>query len=225
MATEPGRDIEIDIGQRVDWSLPLATGTIRAHLDDGTAILVRPIREGDAPALRHAFTEMSPRSRYLRFFTVREELSHELTEKLTDIDHDRHRAWVVADPSARSAVGTPEGRGIAVARIIVVEDDPKVAEAAIAVIDDYQGRGVGRLLLQLLLATAHAIDVAYLRFETLAENRPIRSLLSSVNAEKNPNLSDGEVLVYDLPVGSEISESDRSIGALYAILRFIATPE
>lgn len=223
MAGEPEDDLEI--GRRLDWSLPLATGTLRAHLDDGSAVLVRPIREGDGPALRHAFTEMSPHSRYLRFFTVREELSRDLTEKLTDIDHDRHRAWVVADPSVRSAVGTPEGRGIAVARLIVVEDEPKVAEGAIAVIDDYQGRGLGRLLLQLLIATALATDVAYLRFETLAENRPIRGLLSSVNAERNSELSDGEVLVYDLPVGTESNESDRSVGALYAILRFIAEAE
>lgn len=213
------------MGSRFEWDLPLAAGGIRVGLDDGSDVFVRPIRADDGPALENAFIQMSPRSRYLRFFAVREKLGTELTRKLTDIDHDRHRAWVVADPHEPSTVGTDEGRGVAVARLVVVEDEPKIAEAALAVVDDHQGRGIGRLLLDLIIHTARATEVEFVRFETLAENEGMRALLSDKGAERNRSLSDRAVLVYDLPVGGRRTDADLIIGGLYEILRYIAAAD
>jgi GNAT superfamily N-acetyltransferase len=206
------------------WDLPLDADGIKGELDDGTPFVIRPLRPTDGPGLEAAFAQMSPRSRYLRFFTVRERLGEELVHSLTDIDHDRHRAWVVADPTAPSDVGTEEGRGFAVARLIVVEDEPKVAEASLAVMDDYQGRGFGRLLLELLIGTAQDVGIEFIRFETLYENRGMRALLSGLDAERNDELSDREVLVYDMPVTAD-DTNGVAVGALYEILRFIASTE
>jgi GNAT superfamily N-acetyltransferase len=203
------------------WDLPLDADGIKGELDDGTPFVIRPLRPTDGPGLEAAFAQMSPRSKYLRFFTVRERLGEELVNSLTDIDHDRHRAWVVADPTAPSDVGTEEGRGFAVARLIVVEDEPKVAEASLAVMDDYQGRGFGRLLLELLIGTAQDVGIEFIRFETLYENRGMRALLSGLDAERNDELSDREVLVYDMPVTAD-DTNGVAAGALYEILRFIA---
>lgn len=186
---------------------------------------MRPIRATDGPALEAAFQKMSTRSRYLRFFTVRERLGKELVEVLTDIDHDRHRAWVIADPTADSDVGTDEGRGVAVARLIVVQDDPKIAEASLAVVDDYQSRGFGRLLLELLIATARDTGVEFVRFETLTENLGMRALLNGLDTERNVELSDRDVLVYDLPVAPRAEGEGVAVGALYEILRFIASAD
>lgn len=208
----------------LNWELPLDVDGITGELDDGTPFVIRPIRTTDGPALEAAFAKMSPRSKYLRFFTVRERLGEELVNSLTDIDHDRHRAWVVADPSAPSDVGTEEGRGFAVARLIIVEDEPRIAEASLAVVDDYQGRGFGRLLLELLIGTAQDVGIEFIRFETLYENRGMRALLNGLDAERNDELSDREVLVYDLPVSEEDS-SGVAVGALYEILRFIASTD
>lgn len=207
------------------WDLPLTEGGVRTELDDGTAVFIRPIRASDADALENAFGEMSTRSKYLRFFTVRDRLGDELTRKLTDIDHDRHRAWVVSTPDEPSTVGTGEGRGIAVARLVVVEDVPKTGEAALAVVDDHQGKGLGHLLLDLLIHTARATSIEYVRFETLAENRSMRALLADHGAYRNDELSDKEVIVYDLPVGAEPSDADTIVGSLYEILRLIAASE
>ena len=206
------------------WDLPLDADGIKGELDDGTPFVIRPLRPTDGPGLEAAFAQMSPRSRYLRFFTVRERLGEELVHSLTDIDHDRHRAWVVADPTAPSDVGTEEGRGFAVARLIVVEDEPKVAEASLAVMDDYQGRGFGRLLLELLIGTAQDVSIEFIRFETLYENRGMRALLSGLDAERNDELSDREVLVYDMPVTAD-DTNGVAVGALYEILRFIASTD
>jgi len=213
------------IGSQFSWNLPLTSGGVEAELDDGTSVFIRPIRADDAPALENAFAEMSPRSRYLRFFTVRNHLGRDLTTKLTDIDHDRHRAWVAADVNEPSTVGSDEGRGIAVARLVVVDDEPNTAEAALAVVDDHQGRGLGRLMLDLLISTARATDIEFIRFETLAENEGMRALLAELGAETNRALTDHEVLVYDLPVGSPRTDDAMIIGSLYEILRFIAASD
>ena len=209
---------------KLTWDVPLDADGIKGELDDGTPFVIRPLRPTDGPGLEAAFAQMSPRSKYLRFFTVRERLGEELVNSLTDIDHDRHRAWVVADPTAPSDVGTEEGRGFAVARLIVVEDEPKVAEASLAVMDDYQGRGFGRLLLELLIGTAQDAGIEFIRFETLYENRGMRALLSGLDAERNDELSDREVLVYDLPV-TEGDSGGVAVGPLYEILRFIASTD
>ncbi len=204
------------------WDLPLDPDGIRGELDDGTEFVIRPIRASDGPALEAAFARMSPRSRYLRFFSVRERLGDDLLEKLTDIDHDQHRAWVVADPTVSSELeGSDEGLGVAVARLIHVEGEPGVAEASLVVADDYQRRGFGQLLLELLIGTAKDTGVDFIRFETLFENRGMRGLLSNLNAVKNDKLSDREVLVYDLPV-EDLETEGVAIGALYQLLRFIA---
>lgn len=198
---------------------------MHGELDDGTPFVVRPLRSTDGPGLEAAFAQMSPRSRYLRFFVVRDQLGDALLESLTDIDHDTHRAWVVADPNAPSDVGTDEGRGIAIARLIVVKGEPNVAEAALAVVDDYQGKGFGRLLLELLIGTARDTGIEFMRFETLYENAGMRALLRDLDAERNDELSDREVLVYDVPV-SPVADSDGiAAGALYEILRFIASSD
>ncbi len=205
---------------RLSWDLPLDPDGVTGTLEDGTPFVIRPLRPTDGPALEASFEQLSPRSRYLRFFTARERLGSELLDSLIHIDHDRHRAWVVADPTTPSDVGSDEGRGVAIARLIVIQDAPRVAEASLSVVDEYQGRGFGRLLLELLIGTARDTGVEFIRFETLFENRGMRALLSGLDANRNNELSDREVLVYDVPVDPE--EDGLAYGALYEILRFIA---
>lgn len=221
-------DPEVDENRmpvKITWELPLDRDGVRGELDDGTPFVVRPLRSTDGPALEAAFATMSTRSRYLRFFTVRERLGETLLASLTNIDHEQHRAWVVADPTSPSDVGSDEGRGIGVARLIVVDGEPNVAEASLAVVDDYQGKGFGRLLLELLIGTAQDSGLEFMRFETLYENRGMRALLSDLDARRNEELSDREVLVYDVPVAGATDADGIAAGALYEILRFIASSE
>lgn len=217
-ANSPDRSSTDDM--HLTWDLPLDPDGVAGTLEDGTAFVIRPLRPTDGPALEASFEHLSPRSRYLRFFAARERLGPELLESLINIDHDRHRAWVVSDPTAPSDIGSDEGRGVAIARLIVIQDEPRVAEASLSVIDEYQGRGFGRLLLELLIGTARDTGVEFIRFETLFENRGMRALLAGLDANRNQELSDREVLVYDVPVDPE--EEGQPYGALYEILRFIA---
>lgn len=202
---------------RVSFDLPLDPDGVCGTLDDGTPFLFRPIRAEDRDAFVEAFERLSPRSRYLRFFSARDKLSPGLLAQLTDIDHDRHRAWVVSDPNAESTVPLAAGLGVAVGRLIDIEGEPGVAEAALIVTDDYQGKGFGGLLLWLLVNTARATGLHTVRFETLAVNRGMRALLRGFDVQRNEALSDRATVVYDLAVPSD-SDDDPGLGALYELL-------
>lgn len=130
-------------------------------LRDGSRIVVRPVEPDDRDALAEGFRRLSPESRYRRFFSPISELSSRHLEYLTHVDHHDHEALVAVDPST--------GQGVGVARYVATS--PGVAEPAIVVADDWQGRGVaGRLLDELV---QRALDEGVSRFEApvLAENQ------------------------------------------------------
>jgi hypothetical protein len=113
----------------------------REVTEDGVEIYVRPIKPEDAQLLLDLFDRMSKRSRYYRFFTPLKTLSREMLVRLTQVDYDRHIALV--------ALQRKDGkeRMVGVARVI---SDPgrKSAEFSVAVGDPWQGRGIGRKLLE-----------------------------------------------------------------------------
>jgi hypothetical protein len=106
------------------FELPLSPDGIEQPLADGGRVLLRPIRSDDADQLRAEFERLSERSRFLRFFTPMQPLPEGCVDRLSDLDHRTHRAWVAYDPDAPDA--TPPGLGVVVARLVEVPDDPEV---------------------------------------------------------------------------------------------------
>lgn len=203
---------------RVIWDLPLSPDGVLIELDDTTTVRARPIRPTDRDALLAAFDRLSLRSRYQRFFSPMKQLPESVVTRLVDIDHAQHLAWAIADPSLESEVGDTGGLAIAVARLIIDEDDTGVAEAALAVTDDYQRRGIGRFLIELLVSTAAQLEVQTLRFEVLKENRAIRSMLSGLGAAPRLVPGDATVLHYMLAVPAA-EDIEVAAGSIYELLR------
>ncbi len=113
-------------------------------LDDGGEVLIRPLVYGDRFELAAGFTELSLRSRQLRFFQAPEALGPDELEYLTNIDYQNHFAF------AALLLGGPAPKGIAVGRYLRDPTDPAIAEVAVTVMDDHQRRGVGTLLTRAL---------------------------------------------------------------------------
>ena len=111
---------------------------------------------------------LSERSRYLRFGSPLPKLSERMLAHLTDLDGDRHVAYVALTPDGETIVG--------VARYVRLEQDPSSAEVAIAIADDWQRVGVGPLLLRRLIAHARSAGVDSLVAVRLGENRAAASL-------------------------------------------------
>jgi len=128
-----------------------------AKLRDGTQVLVRPIRPDDAPRLQAGFTRLSAESIYLRFFETFKELPDNQAVMFATVDYQDRMALVAAIQE------NGEERLIGVARYSKVSpSEPGLAESAVIVDDEYQGRGLGTLLLSRLVAFALAHGVTTL---------------------------------------------------------------
>jgi GNAT superfamily N-acetyltransferase len=171
--------------------------TTEVALRDGSRVRLRPILPEDKALLVEGFRRLSPESRYRRFMAPIQELTEEHLRHLTEIDYVDHFAWLALD------LDEPAHPGIGVARYVRIPEEPDVAEAAVTVIDDYQGRGVGTLLLEALGAVALENGIRRFRGYALEDNRAIRDVLEpmgATTAHDSPGLLRIEV---DLPARAE----------------------
>jgi RimJ/RimL family protein N-acetyltransferase len=145
------------------------TGAHEARLRLGDRVQIRPIRADDKQWLLGLFDRLSPESRYRRFFSPVKELRDSQLHYLTEVDHHRHEALVASDPET--------GEGLGVARFIRSDSDPTVAEVAVTVADDWQGRGLGTELLHELADRAREEGVERFNAMVLEGNRPMVELL------------------------------------------------
>jgi GNAT superfamily N-acetyltransferase len=185
---------------------------IETQLRDGTPVLVRPIRPGDKALLRKGFEHLSEESRFHRFLAPISELGEGMLAYLTEIDYVDHFAWVAV------LADDPE-EGIGVARYVRLQDDPQIAEAAVTVIDEYQGRGLGSTLLGLLAAQALESGITAFRAYVLEDNAPMRELLEGLGAQAHHD-SPG-VLVFDAPLELERPHESPPLRVLRAVARRI----
>src|SRR3954454_6173266 len=116
-------------------------------LRDGSEVIIRPVTPADRGMLLSGFARFGARSRQQRFFGVKVKLTEAELAFFTEVDHHDHEALRAIDP--------PTGAGVGIARFIRLERGEAVAEAAVSVVDDWQGRGVGRALLAALVDRAH----------------------------------------------------------------------
>lgn len=145
-------------------------------LRDGTRVVLRPLRAGDRGALRRVFERLSPASRERRFFAPIGDLTPQMLDRLTDVDDVDRFAWL-----AFTRVDGGE-REVGIARYARLPGDPEAAEAAVTLVDDYQGRGIGTLLLRALSAVARENGVRRLVGSVLQENVAMRAVLRDAGA-------------------------------------------
>jgi GNAT superfamily N-acetyltransferase len=191
----------------------LARTTI-VDLADGTPVRVRPIVPADKPRIVEGLARLSVESRYLRFLRPIDHLSKEQLSYLTEIDYQAHFAW-----GAELAGGSPH-RGIGLARYVCQTDDPATAEAAVAVLDEYQGRGLGGILLALLAESALENGVERFRSYVLSQNRKVITALTRPGIEQQ--LED-DMIRFDIPL--PLPEDALRDSALYETLRAAARGE
>ena len=133
---------------------------------DGRRLLLRPVRPEDEEAFRANFEKFSPEALRRRFFRSVKALTQAAAAKLTHIDYEREMALLLTDPVPPES-GLPEGYGVA---RIVIDPERALAEFAIIVRDDMVGRGLGRLLMQRLIAYARERGVRELIGDVLPDN-------------------------------------------------------
>ena len=185
-----------------------------ARLDDGTNVHLRAVSADDKPRFREAFSRLSRPSRYQRFFAEKDALSDADLRYLTELDGEQHFAIGALDE---------HGMGLGVARFIRLPAEPTVAEAAVTVVDDRQGCGLGRLLCTRLAAAAHERGVLRFRCEVLAANDKMQSLLRSLSVDAAVTAPDEGVVTIELPIGeAAVAAVPQDDGPLYRLLALAA---
>lgn len=205
-------------GRAAGWRLPplyVAARTSQVVLKDGSRVLIRPGLLADRTLLAREFERLSPESRYRRFFAPMKVMSESLLDYLTSMDYVNHFAW-----AALSAEPGPDGQplGLGVSRYIRLED-PTAAEMAVTVIDEWQGKGLGRILLDALVLEALENGITRLEGDVLVENQPMQELLRRTGATFRPE--GGGVLRFsiDLPAREEALRGSPFAEVLRALAR------
>lgn len=168
-----------------------AEGTL-ITLRDGRVVHVRAVHPEDKPLLVEGFEELSEDSRYLRFFGTKKALSDQELAYLTEVDGVHHVALGAVDE---------RGHGVGVARYVVLDDEPGVAEVAVTVIDELHGQGLGHALVERLVEHARGAHIHALRFWVLPINVGMLHLLRDLGARYHA--SDGTTQAYDLDVSTD----------------------
>lgn len=137
--------------------------TARELLRDGSPIEIRALRLEDEAAMLAAIGQTSAQSLQRRFFVMKRHFSDKERAYFMDVDFRNHVAIVaLADEAGRKAI---VGGG----RYIVFE--PGRAEMAFVVVDAWQGRGVGSILMRHLIKIASDAGLKELTAEVLPENK------------------------------------------------------
>jgi ribosomal protein S18 acetylase RimI-like enzyme len=136
--------------------------TATEHLRDGRTIEIRALHKDDREDMLAAVRRTSGASLQRRFFAIKRGFSDAETAFFMDIDFEKHVALV--------ALLAEDGRLVIVGggRYVLVKDGE--AELAFLVIDPYQGQGIGRLLMEHLIAIAREKGLRVLTAEVLPEN-------------------------------------------------------
>ena len=177
------------LGSIEEFTLPLR---------DGELVDFRPVKQNDKETIQKGMLDLSSKSRYFRFFSPILKLSDAQLYNFTEIDQQNHVAWIAL------AHNEPEQRGLGIARFIRIQNQPEIAEFGVAVIDSYQHRGLGTILLAVINRMASIKGIEILRGFVLADNTVMISWLGRLGAV---GVYENGVYRMDLTVGDDLFSS------------------
>ena len=149
---------------------------IHSRLNDGTAVCLRTITPDDGPLIRDGIAKLSAESRYLRFFSPAPALPDAVIERLVDVDGHDHIAWGAICSSC------PDRPAIGAVHAVRHRADGPVGEFSVAVLDEFHGQGLARMMTAALLVHCLAEGLVELDVHMLSENAAARRLVKALGA-------------------------------------------
>jgi acetyltransferase len=176
--------IALDARIRVDAAKPggAARFAIRPYPDhlvetlawSGRNITIRPIRPEDEAQHREFLEKLAPEDVRMRVFYSRRSIEHSELARLTQIDYAREMALLAVETDAQ---GVQQTMGVARS---IADPDNQDAEFAIVVRSDLKGGGLGRLLMDKLIAYQRAQGTQRLLGQVLSENERMLQLVDEL---------------------------------------------
>ena len=167
----------------------------------GLEIFLRPVKITDETILKDFFYDLSEDSMYMRFFSTRRDMPHKRLQEFVVVDWSRKMeilAVIKENERDRETI-------IGVGQYELIPDN-YLAEVAIVVRDEYQGRGVGGELLSYLTYIARRDGLLGFTAETLVENKAIVGLFEKMGFHTEKRREEG---VYEMKMlFRKLSEHD-----------------
>ncbi len=133
---------------------------------EGPPITLRPIRPEDAGIEQEFVRGLSEQSRHFRFMNAVRELTPAMLARFTQIDYDREMALV----AVREEGGRETELGVA---RYVTNPDGESCEFAIVVADRWQGKGLARRMMEMLINVARGRGMKIMIGHMLSQNQPM----------------------------------------------------
>lgn len=146
-------------------------------IKDSTYLCFKELEKSDQEIFIAGFKKLSTASVYHRFFGFIKELSKKQLEDLFHTDKKNHVAWTAFDMKDDELVGVGVGR---FKRSAI---NPSEAELALTVIDDYQAKGVGSVLLAIMYYLASKLEIDVFTAIILADNSKLIQRFKSIGAK------------------------------------------
>lgn len=152
-------------------------------LSDGTTVHLRPIRPDDADRIVALHSRFSERTRYLRYFSAYPRIPQRDLDRFVNVDHHDREAFVVEHAGELIAVGRYERLGAG----------SHQAEVAFVVEDAHQGRGIGSVLIEHLVAAADAEGITEFEADVLPVNQAMLRVFMAAGFHIERQFADGVV--------------------------------
>ncbi|PKP86483.1 MAG: N-acetyltransferase [Alphaproteobacteria bacterium HGW-Alphaproteobacteria-17] len=203
-------------GQGSRKSRAIEDVVVHSALNDGTSVCLRTITPDDEELLRDGIAKLSAESRYLRFFSPTPQLPDAVIEKLVDVDGHDHIAWGAI---CAECVGQP---AIGAVHAVRHSEGGRVGEFSVAVIDEFQGRGLARMMTAALLVHCLAEGLTVLDVHILSENAAAKRLVKSLDAEWKGESAGVAEYRLDVAAGLASLRADADAPGVQDVLRALA---
>lgn len=184
---------------------------IHTHLNDATPVCIRRVQRADEQRLREGIARLSPQSRYLRFFSGMREAPPQVLRVLASPDGHDHLAW------GALRTDKPDTPALGVVHAFRDHDQPDMAEFSVAVLDEYHGRGLARLLTAVLLLDCAQEGFTGLTVHILPQNRPALGLVQALGGHGVGYEAGVSVLEIDIAAALASLRAERDLPGLAAV--------
>ena len=148
------------------------------ELKEGWRIFVRPMRPEDEPAIHEFLKHVTPHDLRLRFFAPMKEFTHQFIARLTQLDYARAMAFIAFDETTGEMVGA-----VRIHSDSIYEN----GEYAILLRSDLKGRGLGWVLMQLIIEYARSEGLKVISGDVLQENIVMLDMCRQLGFEVKPD--------------------------------------
>jgi acetyltransferase len=167
-----------------EWERPVT-------LRDGAAVLVRPIRPEDEALYGPFFAAVTERDLRLRFFAPVKDFSHAFIARFTQLDYARAMAFIALDDSSGQMLGVVR---------LHANANYETGEYAILLRSDCKGRGLGWLLMQMIIDYARAEGLKMIESQVLVENAEMLNMCRELGFKIAADPNDADICVVTLPI-------------------------